>query len=126
MFFNEYKIDKCISLDSDINLYFRQLNSFKSNKNKIEFNFNALATQTINKKSNINLNLYLIYQDKQGNNKKEQNLTAVPCTSNNPKNLAQVLYSCEIKTKNKYKEYSSLELSRYNNTIGDIPEDENK
>ena len=123
---NGFKIDKCISLDFNLNLYFRQISSFKyyENLRKINFNFIGLTAQPINKKSNINLNLYLIYKDKKGNNKTEQDLTTASCTFNKTINLVQVLYICEIKTKNKNRKYSSLELSRYNNNIEGIPENE--
>ena len=120
LFLNEDKIEKCTAFDNNSILYFRQINSFshKKNKKKMNFNFIGLTTEPIY--NEIKLYLYLIK-----GNKLESNLNTALCSFNNQikiKNLFQNNYSCEIQINNN--DYSSFELSRYNNiNIEDIPED---
>ena len=113
---------ECKAMNSNLNLTYSKINSFKLENKKIKFTFRGFTAQSINKNYNFALYLYLIY-----NNKKEPNLSVATCTYNAEtkisQNLFQINFTCEIIVENG-KKYSSFEISQYYNyNIKDIPEE---
>ena len=116
---------ECKAMNSNLNLTYGKISSFKLENKKIKFNFIGYTQQSISKNYNFALYLYLI-----SNDIKDPSLSVAICTYNTEteisQNWFQVNFTCEIIVENE-KEYSAFELSQdYNYDIKGIPEDDIK
>jgi hypothetical protein len=99
---------ECEAMNINLNLTFKDINSFRLENKKIKFNFIGSTTQS------IEINNFILYLDLINKFTKEKKLSIASCTK-----IAQANFSCEILVDNEIN-YSSIELSPYNYYINNI------
>ena len=110
---------ECEAMNSNLNLTFKDINSFKIENKTIKFNFIASTTQPME----INYN-FILYLDLISKGTKEKELSIASCTNTADIKIenefpVEVNFSCEILVENEIK-YSSIKLSPYNYYIKNI------
>ena len=108
---------ECEAMNINLNLTYKDINSFKLENRKIKFEFIGHAEKSTGINNSFILYLDLIYKDT-----KEKKLSSATCTQNatvNLENNNEVNFICEILVDNETI-YSSIILSPYNYHIGNI------